>query len=357
MKSNYLENLTTEVREYFKILSQEFPDWLLEYIDTPEMKRIDGISIFCGTDYTKIFNNRFWYSNLDHSVGVALIIWHFTHDKKQTLAGLFHDIATPTFKHCIDFMNGDSEKQESTEGLTEDIIRNSKEIMNLLNRDNIKIEEVSDYHIYPIADNDTPRLSADRFEYTFANGLSFSRTKLWDLDSIKEIYEDIYIVKNEENIDELAFKTPSICEKYVTTIANLWPQWISNEDRVTLQFFADIVKSMNIKGMISIDDLYTYSEKDIVERILNCSDSYIKNAFIKFQNSTSVWSSETPINNKYCISTRGKRRYIIPLTNNNGTPERINQVSENANLVINNYLSINQSPYVGLDFEFIPYSL
>ena len=43
--------------------------------------------------------------------------------------------------------------------------------MSLLKRDNIRIDEVSDYHIYPIADNDTPRLSADRFEYTLSGGL------------------------------------------------------------------------------------------------------------------------------------------------------------------------------------------
>ena len=58
-------------------------------------------------------------------------------------------------------MNGDHEKQESTEELTTKIISESKEIMHLLNRDNIKIEEVSDYHIYTIADNDTPKLSSD----------------------------------------------------------------------------------------------------------------------------------------------------------------------------------------------------
>lgn len=52
-----------------------------------------------------------------------------TFSLKQTLAGLFHDIATPVFKHCIDFMNGDSETQESTEEKTSDIIRNSSKIM------------------------------------------------------------------------------------------------------------------------------------------------------------------------------------------------------------------------------------
>lgn len=351
--SKYLENLNEEVREYFKILSPEFPEWLVEYIDTPEMQRIHGISISCGTDYSKVFNLKYWYSNLDHSVGVALIIWHFTNDKKQTLAGLFHDIATPTFKHCIDFMNGDSEKQESTEERTEQIIKDSKEIMRLLDRDGIKVEEVSDYHIYPIADNDTPQLSADRFEYTFSSGLVFHR--IWELETIKEIYHNVSILKNEEDIDELGFNDIKICEKYIHIISKLWPEWISDEDRTVMQFLADIVKSMNVKGYLNIDDLYILSEKEVIDRILNCDDKYIRESFIKFQNATSVYASDTPVNNKYCISVKGKRRYIIPLVKNGDKVSRINDISIQAQNDINEYFNIKQNVYTGFDFDFKPY--
>ncbi|MCI8759753.1 MAG: HD domain-containing protein [Clostridia bacterium] len=155
---NYIETLKPEIQEYFKILSPEgVPEFLEEYIQTQQMQQQSQVSMTCGTFYSKMFPNKFWYSSLDHSIGVALIIWNFTKDKKQTLAGLFHDIATPVFKHVVDYMNGDYETQESTEELTSQIILESKEIMNLLNRDGIKIEEVEDYHKYPIADNDTPR--------------------------------------------------------------------------------------------------------------------------------------------------------------------------------------------------------
>ncbi len=84
-------------------------------------------------------------------------------------------------------MNGDSEHQESTEERTEQIIKNSKQIMHLLERDNIKLEQVSDYHIYPIADNDTPKLSADRLEYTLSGGLY--QVKVFDLKDIKKILQ------------------------------------------------------------------------------------------------------------------------------------------------------------------------
>jgi len=348
--NDYLKSLSEEKREYLKILSSEFPEWLLEYIYIPQMQRIEGTTISCGTDCSKIFNFKCCYSNLEHSVGVALIIWHFTHDKKQTLAGLFHDIATPAFKHCIDFVNGDSEHQESTEEMTEQIIRCSKEIMLLLKRDDIKLEEVVDYHIYPIADNDTPRLSADRFEYTFANGLYFRR--IWELDTIKEIYDNVTILKNEDDIDELGFNDWKICEKYIHIISELWPKWISDEDRTIIQFLADILKSMNVKGYLTADDLYRLSEKEVIDKILNCEDDYIRESFVKLQNTTAVWGSEKKVEGKYCISVKGKRRYIIPLTKYEGRICRINEVSKQAKQDIEEYFNFKIHKYTGFDFDF-----
>lgn len=348
--SNYFENLNPIVKEYFNILSPEIPEFLEEYIDTPEMQRIGKISMSCGTDYTKIFNNRFFHSNLDHSVGVALIIWNFTKDKKQTLAGLFHDIATPCFKHCIDFMNGDHEKQESTEELTTQIIKNSKEIMTLLKRDGIKLEEVDDYKIYPIADNDTPKLSADRFEYTFASGLVFK--VVWTLDKIKEIYNNVTVLQNEEGIQELGFKDSKIAEKYIDIISELWPAWISNEDKITMQFIADTTKKMSEKGYLKIEDLYRLSEAEVINKIENCEDKHISNCFKMFRNTTAIGESKQPVEDKYCVGIKAKRRYIIPLTRTENGVNRINEVSDIAKQKIESYLAWETKPYAYLDFKF-----
>ena len=252
-------------------------------------------------------------------------------------------------------MNGDYETQESTEERTEQIIRNSKEIMSLLKRDGIKVEEVADYHIYPIADNNTPQLSADRFEYNFSSGLVFHR--VWELDKIQEIYNHIIILKNEDGIQELGFDDYKICEKYIHTVSKLWPTWIDDEDRTCMQFYADIVKSMNIKGYLTVDDLYNLSEAQIIEKIKNCDDEYLKDSFNKFQNATvdSIYGSDTPVKNKYCISVKSKKRYIIPLTEYNGRVCRINTISEQAQNDIDEYFNIKLYKYTGFDFDFKPY--
>lgn len=349
--NNYLENLDETIQKYFKILSDEFPKFLYDYINTPEMQKQAGISVSCGTIYSKMYNYM-WYSSLDHSVAVALIIWNFTKDKKQTLSGLFHDIATPVFKHTIDFMNKDYEKQESTEELTTKIISESKEIMNLLNRDGISICEVSDYHIYPIADNDTPKLSSDRLEYTLSNGLGATE-KIWGLKEVEEIYKNIEIQKDKDGIEELGFKDKQVAEKFVHTMSILSRIYRREKTIFSMQFLADIMKKMSQKNMISINDLYNLSEKEVIEKIENCNDDNISKCFKIWRNATEINTSNTLPVKKYFVNIdKMKIRYINPLVRNDKEYVRIYDISELARSDIEKALNYKTAKYTYLDFEF-----
>lgn len=309
--SDYFNNLNTTIRNYFKILVDEIPYFLYEYINTPELQRIGKIGVNCGTDYTKIFNNKFFYSRLDHSIGVALIIWNFTKDKKQALAGLFHDIATPCFSHCIDFLHKDYKNQEVTEADTRKIIEESQEIQSLLKKDNILIDEVCDYKIYPIADNDTPRLSADRLEYTLSSGLSF--TQEWNVSDIKEMYSNLTILSNEDNITELGFNDKEIAEKFVNGASKMWMVFQGNKDKLVMQFIADSIKIAIDKNVIKEVDLYKYSEAEIIDKILNCKEDKLSNNFRNFMESTDICEGLNPPKDNYYIGFDVKKRYINPL--------------------------------------------
>ena len=341
----YFESLNPVVKEYFKILSDEIPEFLFDYINTKPMLRLNGISALVGSDYVKFINVNFPYTSLTHSIGVALIIWHFTHDKKQTLAGLFHDIATPAFKHCIDFLNGDYEKQESTEELTTKLISDSDEIMNLLKKDEITLEEVKDYKIYPNADNDTPKLSADRLEYTFSD--AFTITNAFTLSDIKEIYDNITIVKNEDGIDEMAFTDLKIAEKFDEGASKLWFLLQTNYDKLKCQFLADIIKKMNEKGLIYKKDLYELSEAEVIDRILNCEYKEIADAYKKFIEVEDINEGDVPPDNCYSVSIKVKRRYIIPLVND----KRITDISPKIAKLIDDFLNFNSPKYGWFNFN------
>lgn len=341
--TNYLEALNKEVKEYFNILEPDFPKWLVEYIETKELLSQRYISVTCGTIYSDLFESNFFFSSLDHSVAVALIVWHFTRDKKQTLAGLFHDIATPAFKHCVDFLNGDYMTQESTEDLTTEMIKESQEITKLLKRDGIEITEVDDYHIYSVADNDTPKLSADRLEYSLSNALFTYR--LLDAESITKIYNDIEVQTNEENEIELGFKTKKIAREFVKVTSKLSVIYREDRTRYSMQFIADILKSLSNENKISKADLYRLKESEVIDII---ESSKYKDIYHIWKSAKKVKTSKELPENVYYVHHGAKGRYIDPLHNG----ERMSKSCKIAEKMIANNLSYNMDNYVYLDFDF-----
>ena len=162
---NYIDKLENEeIKKYFKMLSKEYPIFIDKYINTKELQRLKHIGQFCGCDYTKLYSCKYWYSRLDHSIACALMTYNFTKNKTQTLGALFHDLGTPAFSHCIDFLLNDSENQESSEKSIDEIISNSKEILKLLEKDNIEVYDVTNIDKYTILENQKPKLCVDRLE-------------------------------------------------------------------------------------------------------------------------------------------------------------------------------------------------
>ena len=339
----YIDSVDKRVLDYFNVLEPNFPEWLNDYIETKELLKQRYISMTCGTIYSDLFESEFFFSSLDHSVAVALIVWHFTHDKKQTLSGLFHDIATPVFKHCVDFLNGDYMTQESTEDLTSKIISSSKEIMDLLKRDNIKLEEVDDYHIYPVADNDTPKLSADRLEYSLSNALL--TYKLLNIDEIKKIYNDVILDKDEEGTLELSFKSKGTALEFVKITSKLSIIYREDRTRYSMQLLADIIKKLNEDRLITKEDLYNMKELEVIEIIEN---SKYKDIFNIWKNAKNIKASKEKPETVYFVHHGAKIRYIDPLVNK----RRISSISEEAKKEIDKNLSYDMNNYVYLDFNF-----
>lgn len=339
---SYLEQVDKRVIEYFKILEPEFPEWLNEYINTKEMLLQKYINVSCGTIYSDLFKSNFFFSSLDHSVAVALIVWHFTHDKKQTLSALLHDIATPAFKHCVDFLNGDYMTQESTEDLTTDMIKKSDEITKLLKRDGIEISEVDNYHIYRIADNDTPKLSADRLEYSLSNALFIF--EMLSVESIKEIYNDVEIQTNEENEIELGFKTKKIARNFVKVTSKMSVEYRDDKTRYSMQFIADILKRLSDDKIITKEDLYKLKESEVIDII---ESSKYKEIFNIWRNAKKVKISKEEPKDVYFVHHGAKVRYIDPLWNG----ERISKQCKIAKRMISNNLAYKMDNYIYLDFK------
>ena len=342
-----LYKYTPELLEYYHILSPEIPEFILEYSNTQGMLKQQYISVSCGTIYSKLYDlGRF--SSLEHSIWVALIIRNFTKDKKQSLAWLFHDIATPVFKHSIDYMHWDYHNQESTEDLTTEILKNSKEINNLLERDNIKINEINDYKIYTIADNKTPQLSADRLEYTLSNNL-FVYKNPSPIEEIKEIYNNIIILENEKWEKELWFNNTKQAEKFTKIMSELSILYMIDKTRFSMQFLADLLKTMYENNEIKIEDLYSLKESEIIEKIKTSKTWNVSKCYNIRENAKNIRILNEEPKNTYFVHHWTKIRYIDPLVKEEN--KRISNISSTSKENINKCLNFNMDNYMTLNFK------
>ena len=212
--------------------------------------------------------------------------------------------------------------------------------MNLLKRDNILLEEVDDYHKYPIADNDTPKLSSDRLEYSLSNALL--TYNLLNLDEIKEIYEDIEVQKDEDSINELSFRTKSIARKFVKVTSRLSIIYREDRTRYSMQFLADILKNLSEEGKITRKDLYNLKESDVIEIIEN---SRYKDVYKIWKEAKTVKIADEMPLNVYYVKHGAKVRYINPLVNG----KRISEICKIAKNMIDKNLAYDMSKYVYID--------
>ena len=319
-----------KIEELHSIYSKEIPTFMKDFIEVKELQRLGDVGQNCGRDYIndnlQTFNYN--YSRLNHSIGVGLIVYNFSKSEKQTIAGLYHDIATPTFAHVIDYYNNDSINQTSTEDKTEEIIKKSDDINKLLIKYNIDIKDISDYTVYPIADNPTPQLSADRLEYNFYMGTA---RNLLSMKEAEKIYDDIIIVKNEKDEDEMCFKNMESAKKF-TEIALENGRYMSGDvSSITNSFLSDILKKAVQKGILKPDMFWDKSEEEVVHILDELKQGDVKELWKKFRTFDKVDSS--------------KKRYVNPLVQIDEKIYRIADIDEQIKKEISNFLNEEEKYY------------
>lgn len=335
--------------EHTKIYSQEIPKFLYPFFEAKSIQRLHGIWQHCGTEYTKFFHYKFLQSRFNHSLWVALIIWHFSKDKKQTLAWFFHDISNSSFSHVWDFLYGDKLNQESTEELTSEIIQNDEIIQKELKKLWFKTSDIDDYTLYPIADNPWPQLSADRLEYTLTWWYN-----LWhiSLKELKKIYNNIIILKNEKNEIELWFNNFDLALKLAElSIENDSKCFSSYMSNVSMSFLTEILKHMIEKNMIQKTDLFILQEQDIIQKITQSNDEKLKDMW-KFFTSLNELKihKEKPSENIFFIDSKNKKRYIDPLTKIWDEIKRVSEISKKFKIDAQNHKSYPLE-WISIDYK------
>lgn len=279
------------------------PVFLCAAAQTPTLQRLKGVGMHCGCQYTNfpVFRYLPSYSRFDHSLAVARILWDFTSDPIQTLAGLLHDAATPVFSHVVDFLNGDHLTQESTEEGLGDIIINDADLIAALGR--IDPAAVTDYSRYPLADSPSPRLCADRLEYTLSNGIYYG----FSMD-VQHMYDALAVDINEDGVEELVFTSAQTALDFADMALACGKIYVCDEDRYAMERLSRFLKKTLEENIISRQDLYT-DEPRVIQKLP-------QEDWKSFCRLTRVFRVDGPGEFSYRVTA--KKRYIDPLIRDQG---------------------------------------
>ena len=295
--------------EQYLIYHNEIPAIIRDCMDAPCVRRLQNVGMNCGCEYTSFarFAGLQPYSRFDHSVGAALIVWHFTHDERQAIAGLLHDVATPVFAHVVDFLKGDYLVQESTEDGTRAAIEADETLQRALKAHGLTTDDVCDYHRYPIADNDSPRLSADRLEYTLGNLINY---RIRTPEEVRAFYADLSVGTNKDGAPELTFSDAKLAEDFAFASLVCSKIYVSDEDRYAMQMLSELLRDAIALGVLSEADLYT-TEPQVIGKLLG--DERTAAAWQRFREYRSMRRAKEPTGAGQWRRLAAKKRYIDPL--------------------------------------------
>lgn len=326
------------MNEYLNLfIDEEYPSFIDKYLKTKTLDRLKHVTQFCGCDYTKLYSPLFLYTRYDHSLVVAHMTWHFTHDKKETIVALLHDIGTPCFAHTIDYVFGDYIKQESSEKKIIDIINKDEELKNYLIQDDISFEELDNFSVFHILENSSPQLCTDRLDGVLHTCYVWLHTH--SLEQIDEVYKNIIVMKNELGNPEIGFKNIEVAEKFVDMVYTYAKELQGNKDKYVMKYISEIVKLAFEKNLILKEDLYTMKE-EVICNIFNVNFTTWK----IFCESSSIISTEIKPNNFY-ISFDTKKRNTIPLVETSIGNKRIIDVSKYSKIKYNNLKNYKDIKY------------
>ncbi len=325
--------------EHYRMYHQEIPAVIRACAETPCMQRLKHVGMNCGCEYTAFlrFAGLQPYSRFDHSLGVALIVWQFTHDERQAIAGLLHDVATPVFAHVVDFLKGDYLVQESTEDGTRAIIEGDETLQRILSAHGLKTDGVCDYHMYPIADNDSPRLSADRLEYTFGNLKNY---RIRTIDEVKAYYADLSVGTNEDGVPELVFSDAGRAEDFALASLTCSKIYVSDEDRYAMQMLSELLRDAIGLGVLSEADLLT-TEPEVIGKLLQ--NERTAAAWNRYRAYHVMRRADMPEGEGQWRRIPAKKRYIDPLIGGVG---RVSAHSEAFRAARDAFLSDPQTDWI-----------
>jgi HD superfamily phosphohydrolase len=246
-----------------------------------------------------------YFTRLEHSLGVLIILELVGAKLEEKIAGLLHDINHAAFSHTYDILKGDLNEDHQDNNFFS-FLKNNKEINDIFKKYNINLNILEDLERYTLLELPAPDTCADRLDYSIRE--YYYRTK--EPDFIKNIFSNLTVIDNK-----LIFKNKESAKSFASAYMYVVINDFNNPIKVEKKFiFIDLLKRALDINLISLSD-FLETEEVIENKIYSSNDEFIVKTLKQLRNNEIIINTPRYVKKRY-IDPRylNENKEIIKLT-------------------------------------------
>ena len=268
---------------------------LLELIESRPVQRLKNIAQYGVPDEYYVFKN---YSRYEHSIGVMLLVRKLGGSLEEQIAGLLHDVSHTAFSHVVDWLFGSGEKEDHQDRIHDKIFMES-ELPEILKRHDLDHKRISDYKNFPLVEQPTPVLCADRIDY------AIREIQDWAAPGIVTECVDSLTTKN----NKIVFSSKSVARKFAEAFLECqMKHWGSAQATMRYTLLSNAMRVAIKEGVITENDLLK-DDIFVIERLKKSENSEIQK-YLRMLADKDLVILEDVENPQYVM--KKKFRYVDP---------------------------------------------
>ncbi len=268
---------------------------LVELINSRPVQRLKNIAQYGIPDEYYVYKN---YSRYEHSIGVMLLVRKLNASVEEQAAGLLHDVSHTAFSHVVDWLLGTGEKEDHQDKIHAEIFFNS-DLPSILERHGMNARKISDYKKFPLVEQPTPRLCADRIDY------ALREFQDWAAPSV--VGECVRSLTTKDN--KIIFASKAAAQRFAAAFLKCqMTHWGGAQATVRYTLLSSALRIAIKNKIISENDLLK-DDVFVMTRLKNCRDAAIEK-YLRMLADKSLLLVEDSHNPQYVM--KKKFRYVDP---------------------------------------------
>lgn len=240
---------------------------LVDLLHSPALLRLQGV---CQHGVTGFLGITHRITRLEHSVGAFLMVRTVGASIEEQIAALLHDISHTTLSHVVDWaLSKDGE--ESFHEVHKMRYVNMTNLLEILDSHGFGESQTLEEHLFPLVEQPSPHLCADRLDYALRDAVGFGYLSL---DEAKQVLSSLRAFPDVSHPQRMLVLEDvdlsiRIARSYIAIDRDVW----SNRAHIdmyrrTAQAIATVLK----QGSIKEEQLWELSDEEFWQLLRDVAD-------------------------------------------------------------------------------------